>query len=76
MMARMASSVISQAPALSRGRELALEQIALGDLDFLLLGVAGSSMISMRSRSGPGMVSITLAVPMNITRKGSNGTAR
>jgi hypothetical protein len=33
-------------------------------------------MISIRSRSGPGIVSSTFAVQMNITPERSNGTPR
>ena len=33
-------------------------------------------MTSMRSRSGPGMLSSTFAVVMNMTRDRSNGTPR
>ena len=36
----------------------------------------GTSIISMRSRSGPGMVRPSLAVARNVTRERSNGTPR
>ena len=58
------------------GLELAAHQIAPRDLELLVGRVARELMISMRSRSGPGMVSSMFAVVMNTTRLRSNGTPR
>jgi hypothetical protein len=66
-MSRSASSVIDQLAGLQPVRlDLLGHQVALGDLDLLVLGVARQRMISMRSSSGAGMFSV-LAVQTNIT---------
>ena len=56
-MVAMAGSLSSTLRLLPRLGELLRHEIALGDLHLLFLGVARDSTISMRSMSGPGMLS-------------------
>ena len=77
MIARRALSVKTQV----LGREAVLlellgHDVALGDLDLLVLGVAGEADHSMRSRKAAWMVSVRFAVQMNITFERSKGTPR
>ena len=78
MSRRSASSEISTCSGLQAvGLQLPLQQVALRDLRASRLRCSRvSSMISMRSRSGAGIVSSTLAVAMNSTFDRSKGTAR
>ena len=56
--------------------DLTRHEVIAGDAQFLLFRVAGESSTSIRSRSGPGIVSSTLAVVMKSTPDRSNGTSR
>ena len=56
--------------------DLLRHEVALRDAELLVLGVAGERDHSMRSSSGPGIVSTVFAVQMNRTFDRSNGRSR